>query len=69
MGRQIIFHMLAEDRTAFLSFVQKRDSVVITDFTGLCEGPDYAQELLKRPTGLLWFRRMLCIIRPRSEGI
>lgn len=34
MGRQIIFHMLAEDRAAFLSFVQKRDSVVITDFTG-----------------------------------
>lgn len=25
--------MLAEDRTAFLSFVQERDSVIITDFT------------------------------------
>ena len=49
MGRQIIFHMLAEDRTAFLSFVQKRDSVVITDFTGLCEGPDYAQERGAQP--------------------
>jgi len=34
MGRQIIFHMLAEDRAAFLNFVQERDSVVITDFTG-----------------------------------
>ena len=34
MGRQIIFHMLAEDRADFLSFVQKHDSVVITDFTG-----------------------------------
>jgi resolvase-like protein len=33
-GRQIMFHMLAEDRAAFLSFVQKRDSVVIIDFTG-----------------------------------
>lgn len=34
MGRQIMFHMLPEDRAAFLSFVQQRDSVVITDFTG-----------------------------------
>ena len=33
MGRQIIFHMLPEDRVAFLDFVQQRDSVVITDFT------------------------------------
>ncbi len=32
MGRQIIFHMLPDDRTAFLSFVQQRDPVVITDF-------------------------------------
>jgi hypothetical protein len=43
--------------------------VVVAQHPKLCEGPDYAQELLKRPTGLLWFRRMLCIIRPRSEGI
>jgi hypothetical protein len=33
MGRQIIFHMLQEDRAAFLKFVQQRDSVVFSDFT------------------------------------
>jgi hypothetical protein len=33
MGRQIIFHMLPEDRQAFLSFVQARDHVIITDFS------------------------------------
>jgi hypothetical protein len=34
MGRQIIFHMFPEDCQAFLSFVQERDSVVLTPFTG-----------------------------------
>lgn len=33
MGRQIIFHMLEEDRAAFIHFVQQRDSVLITEFT------------------------------------
>ncbi len=34
MGRQIIFHMFPEDCQAFLSFVQERDSVVLTPFAG-----------------------------------
>jgi hypothetical protein len=33
MGRQIIFHMLPEDRSNFLGFVQQRDRVVVTGFT------------------------------------
>jgi hypothetical protein len=32
MGRQILFHMLPEDRTAFINFVQQRNSVMVTDF-------------------------------------
>jgi hypothetical protein len=32
MGRQIVFHMRPEDCEAFLSFVQDRDSVVLTPF-------------------------------------
>jgi hypothetical protein len=34
MGRQIIFHMFPEDREAFLSFVQARDHVIVTEFSG-----------------------------------
>jgi hypothetical protein len=37
MGRQIIFHMLPDDRTAFLRFVQQRDPVILTDFTADCD--------------------------------
>jgi hypothetical protein len=32
MGRQILFHMLPEDRAAFINFVQQRNSVIVTDF-------------------------------------
>jgi hypothetical protein len=34
MGRQIIFHMFPDDCQAFLAFVQERDSVILTPFTG-----------------------------------
>lgn len=33
MGRQVLFHMVPEDRLAFFDFVQKRDPVVIVEFT------------------------------------
>ena len=38
MGRQILLHMLPEDRTSFLKFVQERDHVDVTDFTDLISG-------------------------------
>ena len=33
MGRQILFHMLDQDRVSFLDFVQQRNRVVVTNFT------------------------------------
>lgn len=34
MGRQIYFHMLPEDRDAFLEFVQRREPVIVTERSG-----------------------------------
>jgi len=68
MGRQIIFHMLPEDRMSFFDFVQQRDPVVVTDFTDSVSGVVQPADLGNRDTKsrewlCLWNRTLLPSLR------
>ena len=67
MGRQVAFHMFPQDCQAFLTFVQERNDVLLTEFTA-----DTASLSLSGPKGLL--RKMAVPVeqaaatQPRSQA-
>jgi hypothetical protein len=68
VGRQILFHMLPEDRTEFLEFVQERDPVVVGDFTHALKSEFEPVDLANPENGsrewlCLWNRDLLPSLR------
>ena len=68
MGRQVLFHMVSEDRAAFLDFVQKRDPVVIVKFTHPSEAEPEPLDFRRPESGskdwlCLWNRKLLPSLR------
>src|ERR1700752_2261764 len=58
MGRQSVFQLVPEDRTAFLSFVQQRDPVIVTNFTDSSSADVHPVDLERPNPG---YREWLCL--------